>query len=107
MRRLLSLSLILLLAFGLSACADPSPEQPDTPDAPADPAPEQPDTPDAPADPAPEQPDTPDAPADTPLHYDTDGFYLPHIQAYTEGFISSQKCGIPVMIGSNGGPIGG
>ena len=45
MRHLLSLLLILLLAFGFSACADP----------------------------APEQPNTPDAPADTPLHYDTDG----------------------------------
>jgi hypothetical protein len=71
MRRLLSLILILLLAFGLSACADPAPEQPITPDAPN--TPDTPNTPDAPADPAPEQPNTPDAPADTPLHYDTDG----------------------------------
>lgn len=39
-------------------------------------------------------------------HYTEDGFYFPQIQAYADGWISSEKCGIPVSIGSNGGPIG-
>ena len=38
--------------------------------------------------------------------YTEDGFYFPYIQAYAEGWISSQKCGIPVSVGSNGGPVG-
>ena len=38
--------------------------------------------------------------------YTEDGFYFPYIQAYADGWISSEKCGIPVSIGSNGGPIG-
>ena len=38
--------------------------------------------------------------------YMEDGFYFPYIQAYAYGWISSEKCGIPVSIGSNGGPIG-
>lgn len=38
--------------------------------------------------------------------YTEDGFYFPYIQAYAEGWLSSEKCGIPVSIGSNGGPIG-
>ena len=38
--------------------------------------------------------------------YTEDGSYLPYIQAYAEGWISSEKCDIPVSIGSNGGTIG-
>lgn len=38
--------------------------------------------------------------------YTADGFYFPYIQAYADGWISSEKAGIPVSIGSNGGPIG-
>ena len=38
--------------------------------------------------------------------YTTEGFYFPSIQAYADGWMSSEKCGIPVMIGNAGGPIG-
>ena len=38
--------------------------------------------------------------------YTEEGFYIPHIQAYADGWISSEKCGIPVIIGSHGGPTG-
>ena len=38
--------------------------------------------------------------------YTEDGFYFPYIQAYADGWISSEKCGIPVSIGASGGPIG-
>ena len=38
--------------------------------------------------------------------YTEDGFYFPSIQAYGDGWISSDLCGIPVSIGSNRGPIG-
>ena len=38
--------------------------------------------------------------------YTESGFYFPYIQAYADKWISSEKCGIPVTIGDNGGPIG-
>ena len=38
--------------------------------------------------------------------YTEDGFYFPQIQAYGEGWISSEICGIPVSIGEGGAPIG-
>ena len=39
--------------------------------------------------------------------YTVDGFYFPGLRAYADGWLNSDKCGIPVSIGSNGGPIGG
>ena len=45
-------------------------------------------------------------------HYDfahlfsEEGFYMCQIQAVADGCMSSKKCGIPVMIGDVGGPIG-
>ena len=38
--------------------------------------------------------------------YTKEGFYMGYIQAYGEGWMSSEKCGIPIMIGGNGGPVG-
>ena len=38
--------------------------------------------------------------------YTKEGFYMGYIQAYAQGWMSSEKCGIPIMIGGNGGPVG-
>ena len=38
--------------------------------------------------------------------YTEDGFYFPFVQAFADGWISSEKCGIPVSIGRHDGPVG-
>jgi hypothetical protein len=38
--------------------------------------------------------------------YTEDGLYFPYVQAYAEGWISSEREGVPVSIGSHGGPVG-
>ena len=38
--------------------------------------------------------------------YTEDGFYFPSVQAFADGWISSEKCGIPVNIGRHDGPVG-